>query len=250
MGREGEINRVFRVTPILRHVEHLLLGSGIALLGIYGFAVLAGKISSRVALADFEAARAADRQRSQTSAARHVATKVDFSRWDGGRIHAYLKSLTLNKKPAIGILRIQRLGIEVPVFEGTDSLTLNRGVGHIKGTAAAGSSGNAGIAGHRDGFFRGLKDIVVGDEIELLSPAGAMRYEVRETRVVRPSETGVLADRGAPTLTLVTCFPFYLVGDAKERFIVRATPAETRGSAASGSVEPKQLISNTRTQGD
>jgi sortase A len=225
----------------------MLLGSGIALLSIYGFALLAGKISSKAALADFEA-RAT--RHSQTSADRRAATKVDFSRWDGGRIHGYLKSLTLNKKPAIGILRIQRLGIEVPIFEGTDSLTLNRGVGHIKGTAAAGSSGNAGIAGHRDGFFRGLKDIVIGDKIELLSPTGAVRYEVQETSVVPPSDTGVLADRGTPTLTLVTCFPFYLVGDAKQRFIVRATPAKTQDSAASGRVEPEQLTSNTRTQGE
>src|SRR5215471_14870784 len=140
-GEEG-INPVDKGIPTVRRLEQLFLFSGIVLLGIYGSAVLAGKISSQKAVADFEAAQAA--KRSTAALRRNAANDVDFSRWDRRRIQGYLKSLGANKKPAIGILRIRRLGIEAPVFEGTDSLTLNRGVGHIKGTALAGSSGNAG----------------------------------------------------------------------------------------------------------
>ena len=239
-----------KTVPAVRRVEQLFLVSGIVLLGIYGSTVLAGRISSKAAVADFEAARVEGREHSTASVEQKAATDVDFRRWDGRRVQAYLKNLTTNKKPAIGILRVRRLGIEAPVFEGTDSLTLNRGVGHIKGTAVPGSGGNTGIAGHRDGFFRGLKDITVGDRIELLTAAGTLRYEVRETRIVRPSETGVLADRGTPTLTLVTCFPFYLVGNANERFIVRATPAETYGPADSGRAESNGLTSNKEGQGE
>jgi LPXTG-site transpeptidase (sortase) family protein len=89
---------------------------------------------------------------------------------------------------------------------------LNRGVGQINETAAPGGSGNSGIARHWDGFFRPLKDIAIGDAIELVSAIGTLQYEVRKTAIVEISETGVLTDRGKPTLTLVTCFPFYFVG--------------------------------------
>ncbi len=230
--------------PTIRRLERFFLVSGVTLLGIYGAAILAGQISSRAAIADFEAARAADAQPSAASVQARAAADVDFSRWDRGRVQAYLKSLTASTAPATGVLRIRRVGIEAPVFEGTDSLTLDRGVGHITGTSVLGGSGNSGIAGHRDGFFRGLKNITAGDEIELLSAGGTARYEVRETRIVRPSDVSVLADRGTPTLTLVTCFPFYKVGDAKERFIVFATLARTQRPVDSGSAETQQLISN------
>ena len=217
------------------------------MLGIYGSTVLGGKISSRAALADFEAAQAAGRPPSTPSISERATSETDFSHWDTRRVQAYLKSLTVSKKSAIGILRIHRLGIEVPVFEGTDSLTLNRGVGHIRGTAIPGGNGNSGIAGHRDGFFRGLKDVALGDRVELVSAAGTKRaIQVRETRIVPPSDTSVLADRGARTLTLVTCFPFYLLGNAKERFIVWATQTDTLGPADSGSAESQQLTSNKK----
>jgi sortase A len=237
---------VSKKTVTVRWLERLFLASGIILLGIYGSAVLAGKLSSRAALADFELAQAAVHRPSTSSVSKRAAPGTDFTGWDSKRVQAYLKSLTVSKKPAIGILRIHRLGIEVPVFEGTDSLTLNRGVGHISGTAAPGGGGNSGIAGHRDGFFRGLKDVALGDTVELVSAAGTVRYQVRETRIVPPSDTSVLSDRGAPTLTLVTCFPFYLLGNAKERFIVWATQTDTLGPAGSGSAESQQLTSNKK----
>jgi sortase A len=224
----------------VRLFEQLFFVSGITLLGIYSAIVVAGRISSKVAVADFKAGQIA----TQSSPASHeqlAAGNVDTSLWSGKRVQAYLVSLTTKKDPAIGILRIPRLRIEVPIFEGTDDLTLNRGVGHIDGTAGLGTSGNTGIAGHRDGFFRGLKDIAIGDEIELSSAAGIRHYEVQRTEIVLPVQTGVLADRGTPALTLVTCFPFYFDGDAPQRFIVEAKLAEIHGPAESGGPISKQF---------
>ncbi len=122
----------------------------------------------------------------------------------------------------VAVLRIPRLSLEVPVGTGTDESVLLHGAGWIDGTASPGSVGNVGIAAHRDSFFRSLKDVAVGDLIELESLNGTDRYRVAELSIVEPSEVGVLADSGAAELTLVTCYPFYFVGHAPQRFIVRA----------------------------
>jgi sortase A len=148
---------------------------------------------------------------------------VDQSRWDARRIRAYTRALTRPARPPLAVLRIPRLGLEVPVLEGTGEWTLDRAVGHIEGTARPGRAGNVGIAGHRDGFFRALKDVAEGDVIELVVPGGVQRYRVDRLAVVGPREVRVLAPTRSPRLTLVTCYPFYFVGPAPRRYIVQAT---------------------------
>ena len=113
--------------------------------------------------------------------------------------------------------------IQVPVYDGTDDFTLNRGVGRIEGTAVVGAGGNLGIAGHRDSFFRGLKDIAIGDSIDLLTLRGNEAYSVSSIEIVDPADVGVLAPTEYKTITLVTCYPFYYVGHAPKRYIVKAT---------------------------
>jgi sortase A len=126
----------------------------------------------------------------------------------------------------LAVLRIPKLRLEVPVLNGTDELTLNRGVGRIPGTALIGQTGNIGIAGHRDGFFSGLKDIHSGDSIELLSANGTDVYIVDRTLVTGPDDLSVLESGAKPTLTLVTCYPFHYIGPAPRRFIVEASLKE------------------------
>jgi len=121
------------------------------------------------------------------------------------------------------VLRIPKILLEVPLFNDTDDQTLNRGVGRILGTARVGESGNLGIAGHRDGFFRGLKDLALGDEIDLLRTSRTDKYVIENIHVVNPEDISVLNPTDVPSITLVTCFPFYYVGNAPQRFIVRAT---------------------------
>src|SRR5205085_190593 len=129
--------------------------------------------------------------------------------------------------PPVAIVRIPRIGLEAPVLRGTSEPALNRGLGWIERTAVPGSNGNSGIAGHRDGFCRVLKDIVVGDEIQLTTADGVRTYIVRDVKIVTPSQVEVLAPTSEATLTFVTCYPFYFVGSAPERFIVRATAPAT-----------------------
>jgi sortase A len=117
---------------------------------------------------------------------------------------------------------LAKFNLRVPVFEGTDELALNRGVGWIAGTARPGQNGNIGIAGHRDGFFRRLKNIGTGDAIELSTDKSRGVYTVDQIEIVNPDNVGVLRPRGVPSLTLTTCYPFYFIGDAPQRFIVHA----------------------------
>ena len=122
----------------------------------------------------------------------------------------------------LGRMEIPRLGVSVIVAEGTSESTLRRAGGHIPGTSLPGEGGNVGIAGHRDTLFRPLRNIRQNDVITLTTLAGEYRYRVTSTEIVSPTDVTVLQPDGDEILTLVTCYPFYFVGPAPDRFIVRA----------------------------
>jgi sortase A len=122
----------------------------------------------------------------------------------------------------IGRLAIPRLNIRSVVREGAGQDTLDVALGHIPGTALPGQPGNTGIAGHRDTLFRGLRKIEKNDVIEFQTPAGSFSYKVESTSIVKPDNVAVLQAGQRPEMTLVTCYPFYYVGSAPDRFIVKA----------------------------
>ncbi len=122
----------------------------------------------------------------------------------------------------LGLIEISAIGLEVMILEGTDDGVLRRAVGHIPGTSLPGQQGNVAIAGHRDTFFRPLRKIRKNDEITLTTLDGSYRYRVDSTQVIDPEDTKVLDNSDEAILTLVTCYPFYFVGSAPKRFIVRA----------------------------
>jgi len=142
--------------------------------------------------------------------------------WADKRIAEYQESLKIEAGTPLAVMSIDKLNIQVPVYNGADDFNLNRGVARIKGTAGVDANGNLGIAGHRDGFFRGLKDIAVGDAIELQTTRGEVRYTVSSITIVDPGDVSVLAPTPERTITLVTCYPFYFVGHAPKRYIVKA----------------------------
>jgi sortase A len=161
----------------------------------------------------------------------------DQSLWSPARVSAWRTALLEPAPAPAAVLRIPKIRLEVPVLAGTDDRTLDRGVGHIEGTALPGTDGNLGIAGHRDGFFRGLKDITPGDLIQLDTMQGTDIYRVERTWVVDPEDISVLDPTSARALTLVTCYPFYFVGTAPRRFIVRALRVADRPLPATASAE-------------
>ncbi len=122
----------------------------------------------------------------------------------------------------LGRMDIPRLGLSVPIFQGTKSKTLRIGAGHIEGTTIPGEAGNSGIAAHRDTFFRPLQNIRTKDEIQIETARGFSNYQVDSIRIVFPDEVAVLEPTTESGLTLVTCYPFYFVGAAPKRFVVHA----------------------------
>jgi sortase A len=122
----------------------------------------------------------------------------------------------------LGRIEIPSVGVSVIVLQGTTPQTLRLGAGHIEGTALPGESGNIGIAGHRDTFFRGLKDIHRDDEILLQTVDGIARYKVDWIQITAPGDGGIVSPTTESGLTLVTCYPFHYIGAAPERYVVHA----------------------------
>jgi sortase A len=213
---------------------------GIALIGIYVAAYFHREVLSRAQMRQFYSpSREAPAEAKETLLV--PGGTVDFRLWSAKRIAEYEESLARHFDPPLALLNIPKVQLEAPVLEGTDDLTLNRGVGHIVGTARPGEEGNIGIAGHRDGFFRVLKDIHLGDTIELVTPRGAERYKVDQIVIVRPEDVSVLRPRSIRSLTLVTCYPFYFIGNASQRYIVQASIADSHRAESTNRVYSNQV---------
>lgn len=153
----------------------------------------------------------------------------DTTHWSQSRIRAWQAVATdpsaADELPA-AVLRIPGAGLEVPVYDDVGERNLNRGAGLIGGTALPGTGGNVAIAAHRDGYFRALEGVRIGDLLELRSLSGRRTYRISELHVVEPTELWPLDETPEPAVTLVTCYPFYFVGSAPQRYIVRAVAVD------------------------
>ena len=230
--RIGELGR-----KILRGCERLLIGAGLICILVYVCTRIYATAMYQAGLWSFS------QLKSGSAVAKHEehGRAVDFSLWARKRITAYKQALATHVGAPLAVLTIPRLRLDVPVFEGTDELTLNRGAGRIVGTAWPGERGNIGIAAHRDGFFRGLKDVRPGDRIELAQLRRKFAYTVDNIAVVDPGDVTVLHGRPQASLTLVTCYPFYFIGDAPQRYIVQASLANSEQASLETVVETSKL---------
>ncbi len=125
----------------------------------------------------------------------------------------------------VGRIEIPRLGISAIIAEGSDARTLRHAVGHVPATALPGDPGNVVLAGHRDSFFRALKDVRAGDHVRITTQSGTYVYQVDSTDIVGPERVDLLDASGTEALTLITCYPFNYIGSAPDRFVVHARPA-------------------------
>lgn len=220
---------------VLRWVERTLLLVGFLCLGIYAFSILEAHLYEKRQNEELEQALAARQTPPPQAAvvpAQETEALADFRETPGDDSEeneekeeepAEPEPLPVDDGSLVGRLEVPRLGLSAIVREGVASQTLRRGAGRIPGTALPWDpAGNVGIAAHRDRVFRPLKDIGKKDIITLTTVEGTYRYQVEWTRIVTPKDTEVLHDTPEPALTLVTCYPFYYVGSAPKRFIVRA----------------------------
>jgi len=144
----------------------------------------------------------------------------------------------------LAVLKIERLNITAPVYRGTKRVTLDRGIGLVEFSPAPGETGNIALSGHRDGFFRPLKDIALGDRVSLYTLTGHQDFLVSDIKIVDALDTSVLEDTGGTVLTLITCHPFYYLGYAPDRYIVKALPAD--GATADITSIPVGSASSTK----
>lgn len=199
-------------------IEIGLWAAGAVIVAAYCAARTHADVQRQEGIAAFTAARPA------AGGAQRIFTEQvpDQSRWSDGRIRAYAGLGIQRPTTPKAVLRIPTVKLAVPVYADTSARNLNRGAGLIAGTAQPGERGNIAIAAHRDGFFRALEDLAVGDLLELQSLSGTRTYRVSQLSVVSPDDVRPLRQTEAATVTLVTCHPFYFVGNAPQRYIVRA----------------------------
>jgi sortase A len=232
--------------------ERVLLAAGLSLLAIYGAARIEGVLSFHAALRTFAAAESRAALVKQAEAAgMRAAAEAETSDLktvsDTEQAGSDEEQIVQQSGAPLALLRIAKIHLEAPVFDGTDGLTLNHGVGRIAGTARPGETGNIGIAGHRDGFFRGLKNVEVGDAIELETPNGTDRYIVDQVQIVAPEDTSVLRPRSVASVTLVTCYPFHFIGSAPQRYVVTASlNREIKGGAENSTPSPLAETSSSQ----
>jgi sortase A len=191
-----------------------------AVLPIMGLSCLAFYSFERGISAGHQAAEENELGQSQESALRQRPTSVKLAARGGPAISA--SSRVVPEGTLIAQIEIPSLGLKAMVDEGVSTGTLRKAVGHIPGTALPGEGGNVALAGHRDTFFRKLNGLKPNDVVVLTTISGEYRYRVHSTQVVDPSDSRVLIQSGRPSLTLVTCYPFYYIGPAPKRFIVKA----------------------------
>lgn len=204
MNQEGEGVR----RRVLRAAYYFLLSMGIMALSFAGYAVLDRYWFQHAETTKFETVSAPAEPR--------AVKPVPIA--DGG---------------VIGEIEVPRLGLKAMVVQGDSDMLLRRAVGHLPETALPGEAGNVALAGHRDGLFRPLRNVMPGDLITLRTPEREFQYQVEWTAIVPPTAVRVIQPTSEPVLTLVTCFPFYYVGAAPERFVVRARKIEVASSAPS-----------------
>jgi sortase A len=195
--------------------RYFFLALAIVCLGLYSYAYLERALYQTYESREFD--RTSGRSAAAFAASNDKITPIGRLSWKS------VPSSRLSSPNAlIGRLSVPRLHLSAMVREGIDRNTLQLAIGHIPATALPGQAGNVGVAGHRDTFFRGLKDLRTQDEIQFSTLSGDFRYVVASLIIVEPDNVGVLAPSSENVLTLVTCYPFSYIGTAPKRFVVRA----------------------------
>ena len=197
-----------RMPVWLNSFRWLLLPAGVVAIGYAGYVYIDS------AVYQVQEERAFDARVLESSARRSKPARVNVG--TASKAADRLDSAT------IGRIAIPRLHLKAIVAEGVDLKTLRRAVGHVPGTALPGEAGNVGLAGHRDSFFRELRDIRKDDRITVETVNQNYEYVVESMKIVGPRDVQVLAQTPSQSLTLVTCYPFQYTGNAPRRFVVRA----------------------------
>lgn len=142
----------------------------------------------------------------------------------------YLGQLNVNSDGIMGYIKIPKIDVEIPIYHGTTTKTLQRGVGHLEGSSLpiGGKSSHTILSGHRglpsSKLFTDLDQLRKGDMFYIYVLDEVLAYEVDQIKVVEPSSTEDLAIvDGEDYTTLVTCTPYAI---NTHRLLVRGKRVE------------------------
>ena len=217
---EWRVSHPTRNGSFIRWSRYLFFAIGVLVLGYVGFVLLDARLFQAAQSGQFQ--KQLNGLKPSFSSDEHIHPSSLIPGITTASIRADSLGTAGRGESPLGRIEISSIGLEAMILEGADTRTLRRAVGHIPGTPLPGEEGNVALTGHRDTFFRPLRNIRKDDEITLTTLNGSYRYRVDSTEVIEPEDTGVLAGSDKAVLTLVTCYPFYFVGPAPQRFIVRA----------------------------
>jgi sortase A len=216
--------------------EWLSYSAGILLTGFFLVQIAQGEVQRQDGIEQFELLAQAPQTSAEspaTGSGSDTATTLqlqldnlgdpDTSLWNAARVADYQASLSADLPEVLAVLEVPSVGLKVPVYATNTELVMDRGAGVIDGMSYPHEPGNIGISGHRDGYFRVLKDVKVGEAIVLQSLDGPKRFRVDAIHIVPLKDEALLRDTKDQTVTLVTCYPFYFVGHAPKRYIVIAS---------------------------
>ena len=220
---------------VFKSGELLSYTAGVLLSGFFVVQIAQGEVQRQGGIAEFQQLAQAPQSATPASSSGAMESTGDMqqqftnvgdpdtSLWAPGRIKDYQASLEAELPEVLGVLEVPSVGLKVPVYDTNTELVMDRGAGVIDGMSYPHEPGNIGISGHRDGYFRVLKDVQVGDPIVLQTLQGPKHFRIDATTIVPIKDTTLLRDTREQSVTLVTCYPFYFVGHAPKRFIVTAS---------------------------
>ena len=220
---------------ILRSVEVVSYLIGLLFTVFFVSQLAQGEVQRRQDIAEFEEVLsvAVSQSVSGTGPTSPANQSIEFPRqtlpapdtnlWAPSRIADYEASMQVDTPSVLGLLEVPSVGLKVPIYPSDSELNMDRGAGIIDGMSYPHEPGNIGIAGHRDGYFRALKDVQVGDKLLLQTLSGPKQFTVDSRQILEVDDLSILQDTQNQTVTLVTCYPFYFVGHAPQRFIVSAS---------------------------
>ncbi len=227
---------MYRVTKIfmLRHSAKIEWGFyvlGLVLILSFFYARAQSAIGSELALEALNTQTVSEVSKdevakpSASNSIEHSTLPLGHTTWSQARVNDYKSIISTSNKKAVAQLIIEDIDLTAPIFESTDDEALNIGIGRVEGSGTINGEGNLALAGHRDSFFRELGKLSKGSIIELKTIKGDVNYyRITNTFITNPKDVTVLADSEQSELTLITCYPFYFIGSAPQRYIVKAKP--------------------------
>ncbi len=164
----------------------------------------------------------------------------------------YADLLDLTGGGIMAYIRIPKLDLSLPVYHGTNELTLEKGIGHLLGSTLpiGGEDTHAVLTGHSglssQPMFSNLADLVIGDIFYIDVLGETLAYEVDQIETVLPTDSTYLGvEKGRDLVTLVTCTPF---GVNTHRLLVRGTRVEIPQESADEPTPTETLETDTWTQ--